>query len=142
MSKEQSPLEKIAVKSRFGEIEDFDEYMVINVDMLYTVLLGHPWMHKNVAVFSSYHQCVKYPLRGAHGTITTDNDPFSTVETYHAESQFYKANGKRKADQVDIPTTILVKHPLAGFARPITPLECGTIDTYHRFEVPKKGGAE
>lgn len=29
---EQRPLEKIAIKSRFGEIEDFDEYMIINVD--------------------------------------------------------------------------------------------------------------
>lgn len=27
---------------------------------------------------------------GAQGTITADNDPFSTVETYHAESRFYK----------------------------------------------------
>lgn len=48
---EQRPLEKIAIKSRFGEIEDFDEYMVINVDTSYSVLLGLPYMHKNVAVF-------------------------------------------------------------------------------------------
>lgn len=80
--------------------------------------------------------------RRAQWIITAVNDPFSVVETYHAESRFYKANGKGKVDDVDIPTTITVRHPLTGFTHPITPLKCGTIDTYHRFEVPKKGGVE
>lgn len=58
-----------------------------------------------------------------------DNDPFSTIETYHAESQFYKANGIGKVDDADGPTTISVRYPLAGFTRLITPLKCGTVDT-------------
>lgn len=95
-------------------------------------------MHKNAAVPSTYHQCVKYPLRGVQGTIMADNDPFSTVVTYHAESRLYKANGKGKVDDADVLTTIPVRYPLAGFTRPITPLECGTVDTYHRFEVLKR----
>lgn len=91
---EQRPPGKIAIKSRFGEIEDFNEYMVIDVDTSYSVFLGRSWMHKNAAVASTYHQCVKYLLRGVQGTIMADNDPFSTVETYHAESRFYRPNGK------------------------------------------------
>lgn len=71
-------------------------------------------MHKNVAIPSTYHQCIKYPLRGTQGTITADNDPFSTVETYHAESRFYKANEKGKVDDADVPTTIPVRHPLVA----------------------------
>lgn len=116
--------------------------MVINVDKSYSVLLGRPWMHKNAAVPSTYHQCVKYPLRETQGTITTDNDSFSTIETYHADCQFYKANGKGKVNYADVSSTISVRHPLAGFTRPITPLKCGTINAYHRFEVPKKGGTK
>lgn len=100
------PLGKVAINSRFGKIEDLDEYIVINVDTSYSVLLRRPRMHKNAAVPSTYHQCVKYPLRGARGTITTDNDSFSTVETYHAESRFYKAKGKEKVDETDVRTTI------------------------------------
>lgn len=45
-------------------------------------------------------------------------------------------------DDAIIPMTIPVKHPLAGFTCLITPFEYGTVDTYYRFEVPKKGGAE
>lgn len=51
---EQKPLEKIAIKSHFGGIEDFDEYMVINVDVSYSLLLGRPWIHKNAVIPSTY----------------------------------------------------------------------------------------
>lgn len=37
---EQRRLGKIAVKSCFGEVEDFDEFLVINVDAYFNVLLG------------------------------------------------------------------------------------------------------
>lgn len=35
---------------RFKEIEDFKEFQVIDVDMAFNALLGHPWMHKNTTV--------------------------------------------------------------------------------------------
>lgn len=89
------------MKSRFGEIEDFDVYMVINMDATYVVLLGRPWMHKNAAVPSTYHQYVKYPLLGAQGTIIADND----------------------MDDTDVPIIIPVRHPLVGFTRLLTSFE-------------------
>lgn len=70
-----------------------------------------------------------------------DNDPFSTIKTYHVESRFYKVNGKGKSNGTDVPITIPVRHPLAGFTRPLTSLEYGMVDTYHLFELPKKGVA-
>lgn len=70
-----------------------------------------------------------------------DNDPFSTIEAYYAESRFYKAKGKEKTDDTDI-LVILVKHPLVGLIRLVTTLECGTTNIYHHFGVPKKGEAE
>lgn len=67
------------------KIEDFDEFLVINVAS-YNVLLGRPWMHKNVVLSLTYHQCVKYPLAGGQGTIVPDIDSFSSVEDYHVKA--------------------------------------------------------
>lgn len=67
---EQRPLEKIAIKSHFDEIEGFDEFLVINMNAYYKMLLGRPRMQKNVIVPSTYHYCVKYLLQGGQGTVT------------------------------------------------------------------------
>lgn len=45
----------IVIKSHFGKLEEFDEFLVINMDSSYNVLLDKTWMHKNVAVSSRYH---------------------------------------------------------------------------------------
>lgn len=50
--------------------------------------------------------------------------------------------GKEVADDEDDSILIPIRHPLAGFTRLITPFECGPVDTYHHFEVPKKGVAK
>lgn len=97
-------------------------------------------MHKNAVVPSTYHPSVKYRMLGAHGTIMGENDPFPIVEAYHAESRFYKANRKGKADDTNISTMIIIRHPLARFTCPMTALECGKIATYHCFQVPKRKG--
>lgn len=65
--------------------------------------------------------------------------PFSSVEAYHSKHNFIKVKGKELVGDEDVPVSVLIRHPLTGFIRPVTSLECGTIDTYHRFEVPKKG---
>lgn len=50
--------------------------------------------------------------------------------------------GKELANAEDDPISIPFGHPLVEFSKPITSLECRTIYTYHRFEVPKKGNVE
>lgn len=54
----------------------------------------------------------------------------------------YKVKGKNTAGHKDVLVTIATKHPLVGFTWPIPPSECGTVDTYHGFEVSKKGEAK
>lgn len=39
---------------RFSEIEDFNDFLVIDVDMPHNTLIGQPWEHKNVAISSIY----------------------------------------------------------------------------------------
>lgn len=67
-------------------MEDFEEFLVINLDASYNALLGRPWIRKNAVVPSTYYQSVRYLPREGHGTITVDTNPFSSVETYHAEA--------------------------------------------------------
>lgn len=52
---EQKPLGKIIVESSFDKIEDFEEYLIINVDASCNVLLVRPWMHKYDAIPLTYH---------------------------------------------------------------------------------------
>lgn len=96
-------------------IKGFDEFLVLNVDTRYNVLLGRSWMHKNIAIPSTYHQGVKYPLRAAQGTIAVDNYPLLNVEAYEDEARFYKVKRKFKADDEGVLVTIPIRHPLAGF---------------------------
>lgn len=95
-------------------------------------------MNKNVIVPSIYHRCVRYPLRGGQGTITANNDPFSSAKSYHAEERFYKIKGKHVVDDEDVLVIVMLRHPLVGFTITVTPLEWGTTETYHHFEVLKK----
>lgn len=71
--------------------------------------------------------------------LTTDNDLFSSANAYHVEARLYKINVKDVAGSEDVPVIVALRHPLTGFTRPMTPLECEMIETYHRFEVSKKG---
>lgn len=61
---EQQSLGRIAIKTLFGEIEDFDDFLVIDVDVAYNALLERLLMHKLAAIPFMYHQCMKYLLRG------------------------------------------------------------------------------
>lgn len=60
----------------------------------------------------------------------------------HTTSASYKTKGKETANDEDILVTVPIRHPLTGFARPRTSLDCKTMDTYHRFGVPRKGDAK
>ncbi|XP_058221013.1 uncharacterized protein LOC131331161 [Rhododendron vialii] len=64
-----------------------------------------------MAVPSTYHQCIKYPLPPPinEGIIVADNDPFNGVEAYYADARFYtKASQNRVKGSTD---TKSVKSP-------------------------------
>lgn len=46
--------------------------------------------------------------------------PFSSVEAYHAETEFYKVKGKDVAGDEDVLVTVAIIHLLVGFTRPVT----------------------
>lgn len=98
------------------------------MDEDYNTLLGRPRMHKNAAITSTYHQCVKYPLRGAQGTITADNDPLFKAKACYADDRFHIMKGHKEkiegvAEDKDIPIT--PNSSLAEFIKPVTQLNCG-----------------
>lgn len=49
---------------------------VLDRELGYNMLLGHPWIHAMKAVPSTFHQCVKFPCNGIEITIHGDPDPF------------------------------------------------------------------
>ncbi|XP_028062797.1 uncharacterized protein LOC114266101 [Camellia sinensis] len=99
---EQRPMGKIELRTKFRDIEESTEFLVIDVDTSYNALLGRPWMHNHHTVPSTYHQCIKYPLPSPkkEGTIVADNDPFGEVEAYYADARFYTKTSQRKEKDV------------------------------------------
>lgn len=47
--------------------------------------------------------------------------------------------GKELVGDEEVIVSVSTRHPLAGFTKPMTSLECRRIGTYHRFKVSKKG---
>lgn len=45
----------------------------------------------------------------------------------------FMVKGKDGAGDEDVQVIVAIRHPLARFTRPMTPLEYGTINTYPHF---------
>ena len=65
------------------------KFHVINAEVSYHVLLGHPWLHKHRLIPSTSHQCIKGRLNGRLVRILTNRNPFSQGEVNFAETMFY-----------------------------------------------------
>lgn len=52
---EQRPLDFVRLRKKFGHIEGWTSFYVIDVDTTYNALIGWPWMHKFQVVSSTYH---------------------------------------------------------------------------------------
>lgn len=50
---------------------------VVDLDVPYKILLGHPWIHSIKAIASLHHQCIKFPHKGTKITIYVDPQPFT-----------------------------------------------------------------
>ena len=62
---------------------------MIDAEVSYHLLLGRPWIHKNYAVPSTLHQCVK-AIRGKKEIfILAPKAPFSQEEVHWVESTFF-----------------------------------------------------
>lgn len=72
---EQQQLEKISIKTRFGEIGGFVDFLVMDIDATYKALLGHTWMHKNAIIPSNLSPMCQI-LSTSQGIIPADIGPF------------------------------------------------------------------
>ena len=64
-------------------------FHVINTEVSYHVLLGHPWLHKHRLIPSMYHQCIKGRLNERPVKIPANCNPFSQGEVNFTKTMFY-----------------------------------------------------
>ncbi|KAL0287171.1 UNVERIFIED_CONTAM: hypothetical protein Sangu_2704100 [Sesamum angustifolium] len=64
-------------------------FHVIDAKTSYNKLLGHPWLHENAVVPSTWHQCFKYYRNGIVKKVLGDNKPFTEVESHFADAKYY-----------------------------------------------------
>lgn len=65
-------------------------FQVLDIPLTYKILLGQPWIHEMQAIPSTYHQCVKFPHKGAEIVIPGDNA--ITINTLTAAETFFPHN--------------------------------------------------
>ncbi|KAL0300105.1 UNVERIFIED_CONTAM: hypothetical protein Scaly_3059300 [Sesamum calycinum] len=64
-------------------------FHVIGFKTSYNMLLGHPWLHENAVVPSTWHQCFKYCRNGIVKKVLDDNKPFTEAESHFADAKYY-----------------------------------------------------
>ena len=79
-------------------------FHVINAEVSYHVLLGHPWLHKHRLISSTYHQCIKGRLNRRSVRIPANRNPFSQGEVNFAETIFY--DELKPNDESPTPSTL------------------------------------
>lgn len=99
-----------------------------------------PMNAKKCDVPSTYHQCVKYPLRGAQGMIPVDDDPFLEVEAYYANANFIEWEEIKRKERERLKLKPRQLRPnLLQITKLVIHLDCGAVKTYRRFKAPTRG---
>ncbi|XP_028549412.1 uncharacterized protein LOC114579342 [Dendrobium catenatum] len=81
----------------FGELHMVAKFNVIDVDISFKALLGHPWLHEYGIVPSTLHQCMKYLEEGEEFRISGDIQPFTVHEATVYEDARYFMRKKQKS---------------------------------------------
>ncbi|KAL0367528.1 UNVERIFIED_CONTAM: hypothetical protein Sradi_3642900 [Sesamum radiatum] len=74
-------------------------FHVIDAKTSYNMLLGHPWLHENTVVLSTWHQCFKYCRNNVVKKVLGDNKPFTEAESHFADAKYY-IEGDKKVKEV------------------------------------------
>ena len=74
---------------KVGPIASLARFHVVKTEILYHILLGRLWLHKNWLVPSTYHQWVKGRLNGRMIRIAANSSPFEQAEAHLIETMFY-----------------------------------------------------
>ncbi|KAL0448959.1 UNVERIFIED_CONTAM: hypothetical protein Slati_1452300 [Sesamum latifolium] len=64
----------------------------------YNMLLGRPWLHENVVVPSTWHQCFKYCRNGIVKKVPGDSKPFTEAESHFAHAKYYIESAKKEKE--------------------------------------------
>ncbi|GMP66142.1 hypothetical protein CsSME_00026618 [Camellia sinensis var. sinensis] len=72
-----------------GPIRSTTKFHVIEVETTYQALLGRTWLHRYVAIPSTYHQCVKAIYNNEVVAIAGSQKPFRVNEAHMADAVFY-----------------------------------------------------
>ena len=84
------PLGKIRLKCQMGDLKTEVTCYVIDAEPSYNLLLGCPWIHCNIIVPSTLHQCMKYVDSDDEvKTMVAERNPFKGVENYFTDSILY-----------------------------------------------------
>ena len=63
---------------------------VIDAETLYNLLLGQPWIHGNIIVPSTLHQCMKYVNDDDEvKMVVAEKQSFKGIENYFTDSLLY-----------------------------------------------------
>ncbi|KAL0293164.1 UNVERIFIED_CONTAM: hypothetical protein Sradi_6953900 [Sesamum radiatum] len=84
-------------------------FHVIDVKTSYNMLLDRPWLHENVVVPSTWHQCFKYYRNGVVKKVLDDSKPFTEAESHFVDAKYYIEGDKKM--NLKQPS----KPPLKGF---------------------------
>lgn len=66
----------VVLPIQVGPIQKDTICQVLDIDLSYNILLGHPWIHEMQVVPSTYHQCLKFPYNGQEISVSVDTNPF------------------------------------------------------------------
>ncbi|KAL0445319.1 UNVERIFIED_CONTAM: hypothetical protein Slati_2254600 [Sesamum latifolium] len=73
-------------------------FHVIDAKTSYNMPLGRPWLHENVVVPSTWHQCFKYCRNGIVKKMLGDSKPFTEVESHFADAKYYIEGAKKEKE--------------------------------------------
>ncbi|KAL0416389.1 UNVERIFIED_CONTAM: hypothetical protein Slati_3470800 [Sesamum latifolium] len=73
-------------------------FHVIDAKTSYNMLLGRPWLHENVVVPSTWHQCYKYCHNGIVKKVLGDSKLFTEVESHFADAKYYIEGAKKEKE--------------------------------------------
>ncbi|KAL0458584.1 UNVERIFIED_CONTAM: hypothetical protein Slati_0485600 [Sesamum latifolium] len=74
-------------------------FHVIYAKTSVNMLLGHPWLHENAVVPSTWHQCFKYCRNGIVKKVIDESKPFTEAESHFADAKYY-IEGARKEKEI------------------------------------------
>ncbi|KAJ4970729.1 hypothetical protein NE237_007690 [Protea cynaroides] len=101
---------KIRLKCQLGSRQSQVTCYVIETDTSYNLLLGRPWIHENLVVPSTLHQCFKYVgEEGKVHKVFAEKRPFRASESHCADAKMYEQEAEAEEDTN--PELVIARKP-------------------------------